>query len=210
MGSMFRPMGATSLLVLETGDDVRLPQLHQWRFKFPANVHTHGTPRFEGATFPRQRGLRGIARDDREAGLAAFFRFPGAGGNRFEERLGVGMFRQSEHVFRGTPFNHLSGVKDQNAIGNAGEESWVVSNKNHGEAELFPEVPKYAEDFHLGYGIKGGSRFVGDHERGIAGDGLGDQGALPLAAAELVGIGTQDAVRLLRKKLVENFTRPVV
>jgi len=84
-----------------------------------------------------------------------------------------------------------------------------VSNKNHSEAEMFPEVPKYAEDSHLGYWIKGGGRFVGDHERGITDDGLGDQDALPLAAAQLVGIGSKDTVRFLRKKSVENFARSV-
>src|ERR1700675_3527756 len=210
MGSMFLPIGATSLLVLETRGDVRLPQLHQWRFKFPANVHSQGAPRFEGATFPRQRGWRGIAGDDREACLATFSAFLGDGRNRFEERLCVWMFRRPEHGFRGTPFNNLAGVKDQNAIEEAGKESWVMSDKNHGETEFFPEGTEHTENFQLRCGVESGRRFVRDNDGRTARDRLGDEGALPLAAAELVRIGAQDAVRVLRKKLVENFVRPLV
>jgi len=85
-----------------------------------------------------------------------------------------------------------------------------MSDENHRKIKLFPKRPKYAEDFQLRYRIKRGSRFVGDHYGGIAGDGLGDEGALPLAATKLVRIGKPDAVRLLRKELVENFVGTLV
>lgn len=84
-----------------------------------------------------------------------------------------------------------------------------MGNENHGDAELFAERTKHAEDFHLGYGIESSGRLVGDYDGGIAGDGLGDESALPLAAAELVWVGAQDAVCLLRKELAENLASPL-
>ena len=85
-----------------------------------------------------------------------------------------------------------------------------MGNKNHRKSELFPEHAKHAKNLHLGNGIEGSRWFIGDYERGITGGCLSDQGALPLAPAELVRIRAHDAIRLLRKKLGENFVRPLV
>ncbi len=114
------------------------------------------------------------------------------------------MFGRAKHGFRGAPFGDLAGVKNQDAIGESVEEGGIVSNKNHGEAELLTERSKHAEDLQLSHRIERGRRLIGDHDRGITSDGLSDEGALPLAAAELVGIGAEDAVGVLRKKLNEN------
>ena len=83
-----------------------------------------------------------------------------------------------------------------------------MGDQNHGEAELFAERAKHFENFHLGDGIERGCRLVRYQNRGIACDGLGNQGALPLASAELVGIGAHDAIGVLGKKLGENFACP--
>ena len=115
------------------------------------------------------------------------------------------MARRLKHGIRGAPFDNLAGVEDQDAIGETGKQGGIMGNENHGEAEIFPERTKDAENFHLGDWVKRCGRFIGDDDCGITGDGLGDEGALPLAAAELVGIGTRDAVCVFRKEPAENF-----
>ncbi len=96
------------------------------------------------------------------------------------------MARRLKHGIRGAPFDNLAGIENQDAIGETGKQSGIVSNENHGEAEIFPERTEDAENFRLCYGIKRRGRFIGDDDCRITGDGLGDKGSLPLAAAELV------------------------
>ena len=151
-----------------------------------------------------------MTRNDRQFVLAALSVFRGDCWKRFEERLRIWMSWRSKYGIHGAPLDNLSGVKNQNAIGEAGEERWIVGNEHHGEAKLLPEGSKNVKDLHLGYGVECGSRLVSNHNGGITGDGLGDEGALPLAAAELVGIRAHDAVCILRKKLRENFARALV
>ncbi|HET6930887.1 MAG TPA: hypothetical protein VFI45_11255 [Candidatus Acidoferrum sp.] len=80
-----------------------------------------------------------------------------------------------------------------------------MGDQNQCEAEFFAELAKNAENFHLGDGIERGCRLVCYQDRGIARDGLGNQGALPLASAELVGIGAHDAIGALGEELREDF-----
>ena len=207
---MIRLPSVGSILVLETGNDVRATQIHQCGLELCAEVHSPRASRLERTAFARQGRGRRIAGDNRELILAAFFVFHGDCGKRFEERLSVGMFRRAKNGFRRTPFDNLSGIKNQDAIGKTAEQGRVVSNKNHRETEGFAERTKYGENFHLGDRVERSGRLIGDHNRGIAGDGLGDEGALPLASAELVGIGAQDTAGILRKQLGENLARPFI
>ena len=79
-----------------------------------------------------------------------------------------------------------------------------MRNENHGEAEIFPERTEDAENFRLGNWVKRCGWLIRDDDCWIAGDGLGDESALPLAAAELVRIRARDAVRVFRKEPAEN------
>jgi len=115
------------------------------------------------------------------------------------------MTRRAKHGIRGAPFDNLTGVEDQNAIGETGKQSGIMRNENHGEAEIFAERTEDAENFHLGYGIERRGWFIRDDDCWITRDGLGDKGALPLASAELVGIGTRDAVCVFWKEPAENL-----
>src|SRR5579859_1084636 len=142
--------------------------------------------------------------------LAVFFVFRRDRGKRFKERLCVRVLRRIEHSGGGAPFDDLTGVKDQNPVSKTRKQSRIVGDKNHGEAKLFPERAEHAEDFHLGYWIERGRRFIRDQEYGIAGDSLGYEGALLLAAAELVRIGEHDAIGVLRKKLSEHLASAIV
>lgn len=139
--------------------------------------------------------------------LAAHFVPRGPWRERFEKQLRVGVLGRRKHGIRGAPFDNLARIEDENAVGEAGKQSGIVGDENHCETEFFPQRTEDAENFHLRDGIKRGGRFVRYHNRRITGNGLGDESALALAAAELMRIRARDAVCVSRKELCEDFPR---
>ena len=93
------------------------------------------------------------------------------------------MLGRGEHFRCGANFGDAAGVEDKDAIREAGEESGIVSDENHGEAELLLESPKELEDFLLGGGVEGRGWFIGNHQGRPACDGLRDEDPLALASA---------------------------
>src|SRR5580692_965777 len=109
------------------------------------------------------------------------------------------MLRRIKHLRAGTYFSDAPRVENKDAICKAGEESGIVRNKNHGEAELLPEGAKELQDFLLCGGVEGRGGFIG-HDKGRgAGDRLRDEHALALASAQFVRIGAGNAFTVSRK-----------
>src|SRR5580658_484263 len=109
------------------------------------------------------------------------------------------MPRGVEHLRRRANFGDSSGVEDQDAIRKAGENSGIVRDENHGEAELLPEHAKELQDFLLGGGVERRGRFISNDEGRAAGDRLRDEDALALAPAQFVRIGAGDAFGVFGK-----------
>ncbi len=103
------------------------------------------------------------------------------------------MLGRGEHLCCWTNFGDASGVEDEDAICEACEESGIVCDENHREAELLLEGPEELQNFLLRGGVEGRRRFIGNDEGRIASDGLGDEDTLALAATQFVGIGTGNA-----------------
>ncbi len=119
------------------------------------------------------------------------------------------MLWRGEHVCGWANFSDASGVEDKDAIREACEQSGIVGDENHREAELLPKGPEELQDFLLRCGVEGRGRFIGDDERRPAGDRLGDEYSLTLASAQFVRIGAGDAFGVLgknrREKLADFF-----
>src|SRR5580658_2380131 len=98
------------------------------------------------------------------------------------------MLRRVEHFCCGANFSDTARVEDQDAIRKAGEESGIVRDKNHSEAELLPEGAKELQDFLLRGGVERRGGCSGNDEGRAAGDRLRDEHALALATAQFVGI----------------------
>src|SRR5712664_2186549 len=207
---MFWPLADASTLILETRNRVRRTQVHQCGLTLSADVHSVRAPRFERATSSGKRRVRGIAKDHRQLRLTAISAFIENRRNGRKESLRVRMLGRREHGCSRTTFDDLAAIKDHHTISKAGEQSWVVRDEDHRETQFFPERSKHPENFHLCGGIERRGRLIGDHHGRTAGDGLRDQHALPLSSTELMWIRARNAIRLFRKNLCENLTRPFV
>ena len=115
------------------------------------------------------------------------------------------MLRRVEHLRCGTNFGDTPRVEDQDAIREAGEQSGIVRDENHGEAKLPPENAKELQDFLLGGGVERRGGFIGNHEGRAAGDRLGDEHALALPSAQFVRIGKGNAFGVFGKYRGENI-----
>src|SRR5580698_3668534 len=120
------------------------------------------------------------------------------------------MLRRVEHLRCRTNFGDASGVEDKDAIREAGEESGIMRDENHGEAEILLESPKELEDFLLCGGVERRGWFIGNHERGTACYRLRDEDPLALPSAQFVGIRAGDAFGVRRKNRSENLAGFVV
>src|SRR5271168_1439683 len=109
------------------------------------------------------------------------------------------MLRRGKH-FRGwADLSDAARVQDKDAICEAGEQRGIVSDENHPNAELLPKSSKELQDFLLSCGVEGRGGFIGHEERRTAGDGLGDEHALALAAAQFMRIGARNKFGVLGK-----------
>jgi hypothetical protein len=82
-----------------------------------------------------------------------------------------------------------------------------VSNEHHCKVELPPECAKKREDFLLCRGVQRGRWFVRDDKPRAAGNRLGQENALALAAAQLVRIRVGDSFDLSGENGCEDLQR---
>src|ERR1700720_3245801 len=109
------------------------------------------------------------------------------------------MLRRGEHLGSWANFGDAAGVENENAIRQAGEESGIVGDENHGEAEVLSEGAEKLDDLLLRCWVQRRRGLVGNDERWAACSGLSDENALTLAAAQFVGIGTRNAIGISGK-----------
>ncbi len=76
------------------------------------------------------------------------------------------MDRLREQFTGGALLDDLSRVHDGDAVREFGDESEVVGDKQHCEAQLLAEGVEQLDYLRLGRHIECGGGFVGDHQRG--------------------------------------------
>ena len=85
----------------------------------------------------------------------------------------------------------LSGVHDGDAVGDLGDQSQVVADEDHGEAEPLAQLAQQVDDLLLDGHVQGGGGLVGDDQARVTGQSHGDEDALALPPGELVRIAKQ-------------------
>ena len=93
-----------------------------------------------------------------------------------------------EDVVDGALLDDLSGVHDEDAVGDLRDHSEVVGDQDHRQAPLLVEVLNQLHDLRLDRDVEGGGRLVGDQDPGLEGKGHRDHRALAHPAGELVRI----------------------
>ena len=110
-----------------------------------------------------------------------------------EQRLGVGVQRVGVDVVARRDLDDLAEVHHRDAVGDVPHDGEVVRDEQVSEAELALQVLEQIDDLRLDGHIERGDGLVADDEGGVDGEGASDADALPLAAAELVGVARRHA-----------------
>jgi len=103
-----------------------------------------------------------------------------------EKALRIGMLRREKDVLCGTLFNDAPSVHDGDAMGDLGDHTEVVSNKEEGQFHFAAELVEQFEDLFLNGDIESGGGLVGDEQFGIGGEGHGNHDALAKTTGELM------------------------
>lgn len=137
--------------------------------------------------------VRRIACDYVQLRFASFLVLGECRGQAAQQSFRVRMLRRGQHTLCWADLGDSAGIKNEDAIREVREQGGIVSDQNHGEAELLAENPEKLQDFLVRRGIERRGRFIGDDEGRSTGNRLGYQDALALAAAQLMRIGAGDA-----------------
>lgn len=103
-----------------------------------------------------------------------------------EKALRIGMLRREKDVLCGTLFNDAPSVHDGDAMGDLGDHTEVVSNKQEGQFHFAAELVEQFEDLFLNGDIESGGGLVGDEQFGIGGESHGNHDALAKSAGKLM------------------------
>src|SRR5580658_3079275 len=117
------------------------------------------------------------------------------------------MLRRGKYFCCWANFSDATGVEDEGAIREAGEQSGNVSDQDDREVELLAEGVKELENVLLRRGIERCSRLIGNQQGRPAGDGLRNEDALTLPAAQLVRIGAGNTLGVGGKQRGEKLVR---
>ncbi len=108
----------------------------------------------------------------------------GGGG---EERAGVRMLRRGQDLARVPLLDDAPVLHHDDAVGAVGGDPQIVSDQEHGGAEVAGEEVEVVEDLLLHRHVEGARRLVRDDELGVGGEGGRDEGALFHPSGELMG-----------------------
>ena len=116
------------------------------------------------------------------------------GGNRRQQRLGVGVDRHAEQLLGGAGLHQLAQVHDTDVSGDVPHDGQVVGDEHVGQALLLLQVLHEVEDLGLDGHVQRGDRLVADDEGGIQRDGARHTDTLTAATVQLVGVGIPQAL----------------
>ena len=102
------------------------------------------------------------------------------------------MPRRMENRFRRAFFHLLALIHHQDALRDLGDHTHVVGDEDDRHVHLVLERPDELQDLGLNRHVERGRGFVGDQQRGFAGERHRDHHPLPHAAGELVRMPVED------------------
>src|ERR1700676_5035973 len=146
----------------------------------------------------------------------------GAGSSRSAPRLGaldarntvlqharVRVLRSQEDVLDIALLDDVARMHQVDAVTDLGYEVEIVRDEQHGEAELFAQLPQQRHDLCLDRYIEGRRWLVRDEKFGPPGDGERNHDALAHAAREFVRIAREPAAGFGDADEFEHLDRPV-
>ena len=110
------------------------------------------------------------------------------GGDRPEQRVGVGVVRGLEYLRVGSDLHHLPPEQDADPVGQGTYHRQVVRDEEHGDAVPSDEAAQEPDHVRLDGHVERGKYLVAQEEVGLGDQGPGDGDALALAAGELIGV----------------------
>ena len=115
---------------------------------------------------------------------------PGAvdAGNRFEQAARVRIERISKQLRSRRLLHHARRVKNRHVVGILGDDSEIVRDQDHGEAEPHLQLADQIENLRLDRDVERGGRLVGDQQPRIARQRHRDHHALAHPAGQLMRI----------------------
>ena len=107
--------------------------------------------------------------------------------DRREQQVGIRMGGVVQNIRRFAHLHTAPAVHDGDALAERTDQAQVVGDEEEGHVQLLPQFFEQVDDLRLDRYVQGTGRLVTDEHLGVHGDGLGDGGALALAAGELMG-----------------------
>ena len=203
--TVHRVLGALGRGVVDT----QVAHLHQWQGMRIAGGRVIGRGHARGrhqAKYGPARGRIEPRADFRQASLAI------VGGviqpqRSAQQTLGIGVARPRQQRGGGAFLDFLAAHHHRHAVGPVAHHRQVVSNQQQAHAEFRSQVVQQPQYLCLHRHVERGGGLVGHQQRGLAGDGGGDHGALTLAARQQVGVVVDAPLRLGHAHQVQQFYR---
>ena len=109
-------------------------------------------------------------------------------GRGVEQRLGIGMPRRGEELFRRSDLDHLAEIHHRDPVRDVAHQTQIVGDEDDGQMQLFLQLQEKVDHLRLDRDVEGRDQFVGDEHVRLDGERPGDADALPLAARKFVRI----------------------
>ncbi|RIH82137.1 hypothetical protein Mrose_03458 [Calidithermus roseus] len=123
-----------------------------------------------------------------EAGLGVGVQLGDAG----QKPLGVGVEGMGEEGLEAALLADLAAVHHRDAVAKVTSQGGVVGDEEHRQAQVALEVLEQVDDLGLHDHVQGAGGLVEDDQRGLEGQGHGDDHPLLHAARKLVGVAAID------------------
>ncbi|MNI29456.1 hypothetical protein D3C73_832720 [compost metagenome] len=124
-----------------------------------------------------------------------------------QQRLGVAVARLGEHLFRRAFLDLVTAIHHQHAVGHFGHHAHVVGDEHHAHVHFFLQLTDQLQDLRLNGDVQRGGGFVGNQQRGLAGQRHGDHHALAHAARELMRVAVQHRLGFRDAHLLQHAQR---
>ncbi len=115
---------------------------------------------------------------------------------RRQKPFGVAVLRGAENGLDRAGLDNFAPVHHGDAVADLRGDAEVVGDKHHAAAVFGAELEQQVENLGLHRHVEGGGGFVGDDERGVAGERKGNHDALAKPAGELVGERAEAGLRI--------------